>query len=46
MSAGITNQQREALRLLGSALPANAYLAGGVAIALTFLHRTAAAPRE
>ncbi len=40
MSAGITNQQREALRLLGSALPANAYLAGGVAIALTFLHRT------
>lgn len=40
MSAGISNGQREALRLLGSALPANAYLAGGVAIALTFLHRT------
>jgi len=40
MSLGITLQQQEALRLLGPALPDTAYLAGGVAIALTFRHRT------
>lgn len=40
MSQRITTAQRNALRLLGPALPSGAYLAGGVAVALTFGHRT------
>jgi hypothetical protein len=40
MTFGITTPQRSALRLLGPALPNDAYLAGGVAVALTFGHRT------
>jgi len=40
MSSRLTAEQRNALRLLGSALPDEAYLAGGVAVALTFNHRT------
>lgn len=40
MSGGITREQQAALRMLGPALPDAAYLAGGVAIALTYAHRT------
>ena len=40
MTLGVSLRQQEALRLLGPALSHTAYLAGGVAIALTFLHRT------
>jgi hypothetical protein len=40
MSGGVTLEQRQALRALGPALPDAAYLGGGVAIALTFEHRT------
>jgi hypothetical protein len=39
MTSGITPNQRSALLRLGPALPDDAYLAGGVAVALTFEHR-------
>lgn len=40
MTHGLSVDQRNALRTLGHALPRDAYLAGGVAIALSFGHRT------
>ncbi len=40
MKNGLTSAQENALRLLGPTLPDDAYLAGGVAVALTFEHRT------
>lgn len=39
MTDPITPEQRAALRALVSALPAEAYLAGGVAVAVTLRHR-------
>jgi hypothetical protein len=39
VTTGITPSQEGALRRLGPALPDDAYLAGGVAVALTFEHR-------
>jgi hypothetical protein len=39
VTSAITPEQRSALGRLGPALPDDAYLAGGVAVALTFEHR-------